>query len=137
MEEEEGSEFGPEEVSCVLTRNIFPSRRSMKKQSEMDEAVSTRADENTVRSFGQTGASAQAHRERRSGVVAKSIRSGKTDEAPKCTAPLNLALDETTLFTFVHKVNEVYRRYLQKSMPFVRYVLSGCSRLGNRQLWNA
>ena len=109
-EEEEGSEFGPEDVSRVLTRNIFPSRRSMKKQSKMDEAVSTMEDENTVRSFGQTGASAQAHRERRSGVVAKSIRSGKTNEAPKCTAPLNLALDETTLFTFVHKVNEFYQR---------------------------
>ena len=52
--EEEGSEFGPEEVSRGLTRNISPSRSSMKKQNDKDDAVSAMTDENSLRSFGQT-----------------------------------------------------------------------------------
>ena len=135
--EEEGSEVAPEEVSRGLTRDIPRSGSSTKKPSDTDEAVSTMADDDVVWSFGQTGGSAQARRERRRDVVAKSVRSGKTpktDDAPKCTVPLNLALDETTLFTFVHKVNEVYQRYLHKSMPFVRYILLGMQSSGKSSI---
>ena len=54
VEEEEGSELGPEEMSRSLTRNISPSRSSMKKQNDEDDAVSTMTDENSLWSFGQT-----------------------------------------------------------------------------------
>ena len=52
--EEEGNELGPEEMSRGLTRNISPSRSSMKKQNDMDDAASTMTDENSLWSFGQT-----------------------------------------------------------------------------------
>ena len=48
VEEEEDSEFGPEEVSRDLTRNISPSRSSTKKQNDKDDAVSTITDENSL-----------------------------------------------------------------------------------------